>query len=357
MFPYYCIFCLLWGLSFFDCLQLKKGQKYSLYFGLYFLLACFAGLRLTSPDYEAYKIYFELLDKSSFLNASEIAIVATDWGFVLINKLIGIFTDDSLLLFLFMSFVSVGINLSCYKKYTPYFFTAILFYFVHTFVAREMMQIRAGLACALCLYSVRFLVTKEIKRFLLTVLVAATIHLAALIFIVVYILVRIDFSKKTWILLLVISFAIGCISPLGQLLKMLPYMEGLERMQNYSDWEGYNKTLGVFSNPTVIKELVISSICLYYYDTLDRKVYAFKELLIIYLFSLCWLVVWNDFGIIAARIATFFSIGEVILLASLFNLFDYRSKYLYVLIVGASAFLILYLNILTHRFFEYHLCF
>lgn len=353
MLPYYCIFCVLSLLCILDCVKMKKGQKYTLYIGVYFLLALFAGLRLTSPDYEAYEIYFKLLNAGPGVDASEIAIVATDRGYVLINKFLGLFTDEPVLLFLTMAFLSVGINLSCYKKYTPYFFTAILFYFVHTFVGREMMQIRAGLACAICLYSIRFVICRNFKFFLLVVLVAAMIHLAALVFVGTYLLVKINLSRKVWIYLIVFSLAIGLTVPLGQFLKMLPYVEGLERIQNYSQWEGFNQTLGVFSNPTIIKQLVISLFCLFYFDKLNKTVYGFKEFLNIYLFSLCWLIVWNDFGIIAARIATYFSISEVLLLASLFNLFQYRSKFVYAVIACTFAFLIMFLNIYTGRFFEY----
>jgi len=340
----------------FDCIKLREKQKYTLYISVYFLLALFAGLRLTSPDYEAYELYFKLLNAASS-RASEITIVSTDWGFVLINEFLGIFTQRPVVLFLTMAFLSVGINLSCYRKYTPYFFTAILFYFVHTFVAREMMQIRAGLACAICLYSIRFIVSRNLKKFLITIAIAATIHLAALIFVVTYLGGKIDISRRTWICLVAGSLGVGMITPLGQYLKMLPYIDGLERIQNYSQWEGYNQTLGVFSNPTIIKQLVISCFCLFYFEKLDKRVYGFKVCLHIYLFSLCWLSVWNDFGIIAARIATFFSISEVLLLASLFTLFEHKSKYIYVGIVCIIAFLIMSLNIYTGRFFEYQLLF
>ena len=57
---------------------------------------------------------------------------------------------------------------------------------------------------------------------------------------------------KTLILCNLASLLIGMCMPLGRFLKSLPYMEGLERIQNYSGWEEYNGTLGIFSNPTVL---------------------------------------------------------------------------------------------------------
>ena len=205
------------------------------------------------------------------------------------------------------------------------------------------MQIRAGLACALCLYSIRYIVSKKIYHFLFVILLAATIHLAAITFLISYFLCNLKIGVKTLRYLILISLVIGVCMPLGQFLKSLPYMEGLDRIQNYSGSDGFNQTLGVFSNPTVLKQLIVSAVCLKYYDRLDKKVYAFRILVTIYVFSLCWLVIWNDFGIVAARIATFFSIGEVLLIASFYQLLS--SKKTYAVIIGLASFIFLTLNL------------
>lgn len=331
--------------SFCDSVPIKLEQKKMLFFLAFLALALFAGLRINLPDYDAYSLFFQLLNDDKVINnEADLTIVANDKGYILINKLIGIFTSNPVVLFLVMAFLAVGINLSCYKKYTPYFFTAILFYFVHTYVARELMQIRAGVACALCLYSVRYIVSKKMFHFACVIILASTIHLAALVFLFAYLLCHLNLGVKNLSYSIIISLIIGIFLPLGQFLKSLPYMEGLERIQNYSGWEGFNQTLGVFSNPTVLKQLIITAVCLKFYDRLNQTVYAFRVLLIIYVFSLCWLVVWNDFGIVAARISTFFSIGEVLLVASLYNIFS--SKKMYTVVVGVASFMFLTLNIL-----------
>lgn len=345
MLPFYILFLFLFLLAFSDSNLVNPKQKIILFCGAYFALALFAGLRYNLPDYQAYSDYFRLLNNKIILsNAKDLAIVADDKGYIIINKFIGLFTNNPVILFLTMAFASIGINLSCYKKYTPYFFTAMLFYYVHTYIGRELMQIRAGLACALCLYSIRYIVNRKIIYFLCVIALASTIHLAALIFMFSYLLCRWNLKIKTWKYLLCISLIIGIFMPLGKFLKALPYMDGLERIQNYSEWEGYNQTLGVFSNPTVLKQLIISILCFIFYDKLNKKVYAFDTIFSIYLFSLCWLIIWNDFGIIAARIATFFSIGEVLLVASFYHIFS--SKRTYTIIIGLASFLFLTLNLI-----------
>lgn len=342
MSPFYYLFTFLFICCFCDSMPIKSNQKNSLFFGSFLTLSLFAGLHYNFPDYEAYQDYFKLLNNNILISSeTDLAIVASDRGYIYINKIIGICTDNPVFLFLVMAFLSVGINLSCYKKYTPYFFTAILFYYVHTYIGREMMQIRAGLACALCLYSIRYIVDKRPFHFLCIVILASTIHLAALVFIISYFLSLFNFKIKTLKYFVSIALLIGIFIPLGQFLKALPYMEGLDRIQNYSEWEAYNGNLGVFSNPTVLKQLIIVVISLKFYDRLKDKVYAFNIILTIYTFSVCWLIVWNDFGIVAARIATFFSIGEVLLVASFYHLFSSKKTYTFIIGIGSLIFLTL----------------
>lgn len=330
-----------------DSLSVKQEQIKGLYFLSFFILVLFAGLRYDFPDYGNYEDYFKLLNnKTITASEADLAIVAGDKGYIVINKIIGVFTNNPIFLFFVMAFLSVGINLSCYKKYTPYFFTAILFYYVHTYIGREMMQIRAGLACALCLYSIRYIVQRRLFYFLSTVTLAATIHLAALAFVISYFLSYCNFKPNTLKFFVIVSLLIGMCMPLGSFLKAMPYMEGLERIQNYSGWEEYNGAMGIFSNPTVLKQLIIVAVSLKYYHYLQERVYAFSTILVLYVFSVCWLIVWNDFGIVAARIATFFSIGEVLLVASFYHLFS--SKITYACIVGIASLVFLTLNLVKN---------
>jgi hypothetical protein len=161
-----------------------------------------------------------------------------------------------------------------------------------------------------------------------------------------------NISIRWWTRIVLISLFIGVFFPFGQLLKMLPNMEFLERIQVYSFWEEYAGRLGVFSNITVVKSLFIGLTCLYFHHQLQSH-YAFKTFLDIYLFSLCWLVIFNDFGIVAARIATFFSIGEVLLCTSLYTLFSKRSKYVCAFLLWVFALLMLSLHVYTDKLFEY----
>ncbi len=349
MLPYYLIFGLLALLAFSDAFTVNPRQRQLLFLFAGLVLALFAGMRSdVFPDYEAYALYFDELS-----SGNESTLVATEPGFILINKVIGFFTGNSVWLFMFMAVTAVAINLKSFKDYTPFFFIPVLVYFSHTYLGRELMQIRAGVAAAMCLFALRYIMRNQFWRFLLIVLVAASVHLASLAFIVAYPVVKMNMGRKTWALILTMCTLIGIVSPLGALLRQLPFVDAISRLQDYTASDTYGGSLGVLTNPTFLKQLFISSIGLVFYDKLSAKVPYFRTFLICYLIATCWLVLWNDFGILAARVATFFSISEGLLLASFMYLVSRESRPIYVTLVIALAFMMLYLNLSDPHFPPY----
>ena len=352
MVPFWVVFTILAILSFVDVSTFSKKEKQSLYIFIFILLVLFAGLRESSPDYENYAEAYKILSNTYIQNV-EITEVANDPGYFALNRILIALGIPCWGLFLFIAFLSIGFNLYSYRTYTPYFFACVLLYFVHTYIGRELMQIRAGLACAICLYSVRYLISNNYKKFVFTVFIASTFHLVAICFLGAGVLCKLNISIRKWILIIVISFLIGLIFPLGQLIKLLPAMDLLERIQNYNSWEQYNGSLGIFTNPTVLKELFIIVLSVTCFRPLlsDRKFKIFFDL---YAFSLCWLVLFSDYGIISARIATVFSIGEVVICSFFYKMIAPRSRWIYTSCLILFAFLMLFMNMYTDRLFEYN---
>lgn len=338
--PYFIIFAILAFCSLFDVFRIKPEQRTIAYVLIWFMLWIFAGFRSDIfPDYQAYSEYF-----SDLREGVDSVLVATEPGFIVINTVIGWFTDNSTWLFIAMAITAVTINLKSYRDYTPFYFIAILAYFSHTFLGREMMQIRAGVAAAIALYSYRFIITSKLKKFIFFIIIAATIHLGALVVLVMYPIIKLNFKPRAWLFILAVCLYIGLAMPLGSLLRQLPEVALLERVQVYSSDERYSGDLGIFNNPTLLKQLMISIIGLSFFKTLSKRCYGYNVFLTSYLIATCWLILWNDFAILSARIATFFSITEVLLLAMFTCLFEKKSRPIYLLWVILLTFAMLLLN-------------
>jgi hypothetical protein len=172
---------------------------------------------------------------------------------------------------------------------------------------------------------------------------AASFHLASVFFIVVYWFCNRGWGRRIWIWIVAGSLAAAVLMPLGKLLSQLPVGGLLRRVTVYSWMIGQPE--GVLSNPTLIKQLFIALVGLIWWNRLSEKVPHFRMLFIPVLLSLCWLLVWNDFSIVAGRVATFFSVTEVLVIPCFLALFTPRSRPVVALGIVAFAFAVLYLNV------------
>lgn len=346
MIPYYAIFLLIATFAFFESFQTSKGQRLIIHFSLAIVLIVFAGLRYQplANDFQAYTNGIIDITENG-LNYSQLQFSTTIFepGYNLVVYIATLINGSPAFVFLVVASIAVGVNMRCYVKYSPkYFILAALFYFIHTFVLRDMSLIRSGVAAAIGLYALRYVETKSLSKFIFTTLVAMSFHLAAIVILVVYPIYHLNWRAKTWGYLVLASLITAYVMPFGKLLMILPTSGILARISNYSWMIGDSS--GVLTNPTILKQLFFVSLSIAYYKVLIHKIPYFKLMFVPYAISVCWLLVWNDFSIVAGRMATFFSITEVIVIPSMLVLVTPKSRPILVLLLILLAFMILYLN-------------
>ena len=359
MIPYFAIFAVLAVFSILDILDGGKEMKQRAFFLFFSFLFLFAAFRAGDQDYQNYvaafreAAYVDVLDKSAMEGT---LIYFMEPGYRLLNKLLSLVTSNPLWIVALTAFVSLFLNFKCYREYSPYFLLTVLLYFVHTFLLREMIQIRSGVACAICLYSVRYGLKGDVVRYLLLVVLAGLFHTISWAFLLVYPVYWSRLGRRTWGVLGGISLGVALFFPLGHLLALLPPIPVFEKILIYVADSYYNQPLGVFTNPTMLKTLAVAGVGLYFYRSLGEQSKYFRLLFNMYMIGTCWLLLFNDFSIIAARVATLFTISEVILIPMFLSLlsqnFFHRLLFWSVLIVFCVATLSLNLyvgNVLPYK--------
>jgi hypothetical protein len=345
---YYVVFSALAISAFINNFSIERCQKLFFFVCAFFLLVLFAAFRGDGFDYNTYLRVFTDLDRSNniFSFSENNSYYYIEPGFRFIVKLFS-FILSPVYIFFAIAFLSVFINFYCFKKYSPYVFLTIILYFVHTFLLREMIQIRAGLACSICLYSLIYIEQKKILQFMFLILLSISIHSASIIFCLAYVFYQFNVSTKTLAILLGIALYVGLSMPLGQLITWIPN----EKLTIYANSALASKSIGVFNNPTVIKSLVFVIIGLVFYERMRKLLPHFCVLFHTYYISLLWMLLFNDFSIIAGRIATFFSITEIILVPSYMLLLKKDLFHILIMhiIIVIFAGLTLYLNISTEN--------
>lgn len=348
MTPFFVIFLLLALFSLADIVHIRKEQRLVLLLLGGLVLIGFAGLRYGDHDYIPYQMIFN--DAQGFnLQAND------DVGFSFLNALLGLIWNDPLIVFLTVALLSVSINLKCFEDYGRYALVALLFYFVHNYVLKEMIQIRAGLACAIGLWNVRNMQKGRYTKFLLFQLLAMSLHLGSIMFLIAWLVKQLKITRKGWIYILIGCFCIGMVYPFGAILKALPGVDFLARVQTYSEWGEYAESLGILTNMATLKQLFMSVVLLYFYNQIKPEIKFFDILMAMYFASTCWLMVWNDFAIVGARMATFLSIGEPILMSGLLYTVTPRSRPALMVGLVAVALVFLLINmqgkILPYQFY------
>ena len=119
MTPFYIIFFIIVVCSFCEIFNVKKEQKLFLYGFLLLMMASFAGFRFGDQDYFNYS--------DIFANPSD----SPDLGFGLLAQAVRIFTSNTIVFFFIIALFSVSLNFLSFKRFTPFMFFAVLFYFIH----------------------------------------------------------------------------------------------------------------------------------------------------------------------------------------------------------------------------------
>lgn len=347
MIPFYFFFSLIAIAALSEIFPLKRNQRYIILLTLILVLVIFAGCRnqIGAQDFEEYvKAYRDVVkngfDYSKFTTSAAIF----EPGFILVYYLSSFICHSPIWGLTIIALISVGINLTCYHTYLPRFFLfAVLFYYVHTYILRDMSLIRSGVAAAISLFSLRYVYRNEFKKFIITILIAMSFHLASFIFIIVYPFYKLRWRSKTWLKIVGFSLIFSYLFSAGRLLESLPKSGILSRISNYSWMIGTSK-LGVLSNLTVLKQLFFVCVGLIFYERISKQVPMYKVILIPYVLSVCWLMIWNDFAIVAARIATFLSVTEVLVIPTTILTVKKASQPVVACCLILLAFLILYMN-------------
>jgi hypothetical protein len=362
LFPLLYIFIFLF--TSLDFVTLNKKNKFITFFFLVFLLIFFVGLRNDiDNDFYNYTEIFnqtqnisikQLLDSSTYLDSY------IELGYRILNYILSLVSSNYHIIFLFSAFLSIFISGFVIFKLSPYPFVSLLLYLSHNLLLRDMMQIRAGIACSLCFLALYFLIkNKKIKSFF-TVLIGSTFHLVSIsyVFFTFITYISLFYNKKFLTLLFVLAILMSIFYPLGNIFKIISFGDFFGKLSGYANNE-YFQSLS-FWNPVNIKNIIICSICLLNYNLLKEKIVGFDLLFLSYFIGIVWWLLFIDFGIIAGRVSTVFTTVEIILVPILIKFFFNKKRSLKFIAFSLILFfctLNFYINIYIRDYFKPYLIF
>lgn len=350
MAPYIFTFFLLAILSFTQFTKELKKYKLLLFLFASFYLIMFAGLRnlgVGDDDFGYYEMFMvkapSVYDWLFGNYVYDIKELYMEPGYVFLNSFLRIFTDEYIVLFLTISFLSVGIASYNYHRYSQYVFLSLLLFFVHTYLHRDINQIRSAVAAAIGLFLISQIYYREHLKVFFTLFMMSLFHLASTFLVFVYFLSFMKITKKRVVVIYCISLIFGIIGISQIVINAVPGGGFLAmKLYSYTENKTYADAISLF-DITNIKNSIILFVVIVFWERFEKIIPYFPIVVLFYLISVSTRIAFWDLGVLAARISTFFGIVEVILIPYFIYLF--RQKILIASLIVLYAFLTLYLNL------------
>lgn len=259
MFIYVIIFCMLACLSFvelFCCYPEKyKDLTVKIFSILYIILTTvYAG---PIGDYNTYNKYFKNTSISHMYN---ISLNKFEYLYEVLGVVIRLFTENYVLFRLVLGIIVMILWYNIYEYWENAMFrryTITILFITWALHFGNIFIIRSTVAVAICIYSIRYIERKDLKKFLILTIVAMGFHMMSIAWIPAYWI----YSKVKWKKYYYIVFSISIIisSKLPQIvLKIVSYLGASIYGRVYSYFlQGTKQTYGLIytNNFTMFKAL------------------------------------------------------------------------------------------------------
>lgn len=282
------------------------------------LLIFFVGFRYeTGYDWAMYRNFFEF---NTFHDGIE-------FGYVFFIKFLRYFFDDYQSLFFFTALVTYTFLYFGIKKYTKHTGIAlILFLLIPGFFLNSLTIIRQELAIAIAFYAFSFLVDRKFLNYFILMVLAFSIHYSIAIVLITHLIVwkyapKVKYSFYYFLILLsllFLKFNIG---------SLVYYFAQGARYEFYQSGESVS----------FLKIFILNFLAIVYVYFSPKIIDKSKYNIYIVAFVVVNVVYLNVFSSVIAlsRIAYYFKIFEIVLVAQLLFVFDKKVRVLVLLLLVA----------------------
>lgn len=204
------IFLFLAVASYYEVFRLEKKQSIFVWIaGVLMVVA--VGFRINvGADYPVYKQLFT--DFSIYVNYSDVwekalfgnSQLEIEWLFVLINKVVLNLGFPFYIVTFIMAVIAMSLKFSAIYQNVEFPALAMLFYFMPIMFFEDSGQMRQGIGIAICVYSFKYIKSRELFNYLVMMYFALAFHKTSIVFIPAYWLVRIPMNSTRifWVLVI-----------------------------------------------------------------------------------------------------------------------------------------------------------
>jgi hypothetical protein len=311
------------------------------------VLALGAGMRnqMLWPDTDGYSLQFrEFTPSIGEYKAGDRPFGYGEMGFFFIGVIVKTFTSSAVAYLTTVSALTFLLLYLIFRKYALYPFLGICAYLSRFFIARNLIQIRSGLAYAIILYGIQYITNRDWKRYFGLVFIAYFFHHSAVIAIPLYFISYINFRKWQIVAVLALAFVIGGFFTDVLQSYIIETSQDLEIATTYTQG-GYVEEAKGLANPLIYLQSFLLLAFTFNEERLRNRIPHYSTIRVAYLYSTFILTAFSMFTALSGRTSTMFATLEFIIIPSLIYMFDKRNRWIAYLGMGIALTAIMYMNI------------
>lgn len=318
----------------------EQAYKKYAFWGIGFLLVIIAAARETGFDHDSLN-YEYLFQNSGSWNVG----LVVEFSYILICNILKFFWNDVHGVFFVYACIGVLVKFKAIRSLSPIYFLPIVVYLGNFFMLHEMTQIRAGVASAFFLLSLKPLSDGRRWQAFACIVVAIFFHYSAAMLLPVLLFGNKELSDRGRLflaLLIPLGFVFYFVNYTVSVSIPIPFIgDKLNTYQTLRD-KGIMGNQGI--NPfslIYLAQMAIYLYCIYFYHTIRHFNKYITILLKVKAISIMALFLFSDFHVMASRVNELFGVVDIILYPCIY--FTVRQKYigrLVVIVIGLSLYAI-----------------
>lgn len=292
----------------------------------YILVAAFR--YKVGTDYLAYTRLFH-----SIANGQS---VSTETLFVYLNKIVFRFHGSEYTLLAITAIITLLLIFNEIVRDSPSVVFSAFLFFAMSYYFESLNIVRQAIACAIVLFSIRYIEEENILKFILCNLIAVGFHSSCVVFLIVYLFTKKSITPKT----MIIGSAIVVICR-HIISKILVYIISFTEYSHYIDSQ-FDNGQSYFISFAI--QLVILFLATWQYDYDDKKYRLYYSIQTV----ATWLGVFSQEVVLIRRLRWMFALPAIILLPmAIKNISNKKSRWIVIIITCISF--IIYIHIITTR--------
>lgn len=269
-------------------------------------------------DYYSYKKWFETI------NFQNLLLSYKNFGFNLLIAIVKLFSSDFHIFLFFCSLIINGLTLLFIKDNSSDFSFAVFIY-VCMFYFSSLNIMRQWLACAIFLYSFKYIFEKKAIKYYILIFISSLFHDSAILLFILYIILNFksEFWKKELLLILIGIIMFVYYNEIVLLILTFTENIGLGYLTKY----GYIDPTFEIGNYTSFIILLLLLAILNLKTLRGKTVYKEKQYIVLVSLSLIFSLL-KTTNLIFARISVYFFSFLIITLPLVTDIFQKRSRIL-----------------------------